>query len=126
MTTVNVVIRFEFAQFPRQIDCIPEELSIKNLAPNCADQSFNERMRNWNVGNRLDLFDLEHAQVGQPAVETKQRIVVGAQMPRKRPSGDYLVEHPANRHAAQVSALNAEAEDAAREHVHHHHDPVAA
>jgi len=34
--------------------------------------------------------------------------------------------HPANRHAAEVSALNAEADDPAREHVHHHHDPVAA
>ena len=126
MTTVTIVVSLEFAQLPRQIDCIPEEHAIKILAPNRADQSFNERMRNWDVRNWLDLFDLDHAQVGKPTVETKQRIVVGAQMPRKRPSGDYLVEHPANRHAAQVSALNAEADDPAREHVHHHHDPVAA
>ena len=46
MTTVTVVIILEFAQLPRQIDCIPEEHAIKTLAPNRADQSFNELMRN--------------------------------------------------------------------------------
>ena len=47
-------------------------------------------------------------------------------MPRKRLSGDDLVEHPTNRHATEISALNAKADDPACEHVHHHHDPVAA
>src|SRR5213080_2501136 len=35
-------------------------------------------------------------------------------------------EHPTKRHATEVSALNAKADDPACEHVHHHHDPVAA
>src|SRR3954462_5251290 len=52
--------------------------------------------------------------------------MVGTQVPRKRLSGDDLVEHPTNRHATEVSALNAKADDPACEHVHHHHDPVAA
>ena len=47
-------------------------------------------------------------------------------MPRKRLPGDDLGEHPTNRHATGVSALNAKADDPACEHVHHHHDPVAA
>ena len=96
MTTASVVISFEFAQLARQIDCIPEEHALKILAPNRADQSFNERMRNWNVGNRLDLFDLEHAQVGQPTVETKQRIVVGTQVSRSGLTGRGVIEHPAH------------------------------
>src|ERR1700716_3920762 len=59
-------------------------------------------------------------------METKQWVVVGTQVPRKRLSGDDLVEHPANRGATGISALNAKAGDPACEHVHHHHDPVAA
>src|SRR5437660_3339190 len=35
-------------------------------------------------------------------------------------------EHPTKRHATGSSALNAKADDPACEHVHHHHDPVAA
>ena len=46
MTTATMVVSLEFAELPRQIDCIPEEHVIKNLAPNGANQSFNERMRN--------------------------------------------------------------------------------
>jgi hypothetical protein len=46
-------------------------------------------------------------------------------VPRKRLSGDDLVEHPANRGATGISALN-KANDSTCEHVHHHHDPMAA
>src|SRR5713101_8552146 len=53
-------------------------------------------------------------------------MVVGTQVPRKRLSGYDLVEHPTNRHATKVSALNAKADDPACEHVHQHHAPVAA
>src|SRR3979411_1052618 len=52
--------------------------------------------------------------------------MVGTQVPWKWLSGDDLVEHPANRHTTGISALNAKADDPACEHVHHHHDPVAA
>src|SRR6266516_5282476 len=78
------------------------------------------------VPDRLDLFDLEYAQVGEPTMEIEYRIVVGTQVPRKRLSGDYLGQHSTNRHATELSALNAKADDPACEHVHHHHDPVAA
>src|SRR5882672_9509919 len=52
--------------------------------------------------------------------------MVGTQVPRKRLSGDDPVEHPANRGATEISALNAKANDPTCEHVHHHHDPMAA
>ena len=55
MTTATIVVSLEFAQLVRQIDCIPEKHAIKMLAPYGADQSFNERMRNRDVRNRLDL-----------------------------------------------------------------------
>ena len=60
MTTASVVVGLEFTQLPRQIDRIPEERVVKILAPNRADQSFNERMRNRDVRNRFDLIDFEH------------------------------------------------------------------
>ena len=96
MTTVTVVVSLEFAQLPRQIDCIPEKHAVKMLAPNGADQSFNERMRNGNVGNRLDLSNFDHAQVGQTTVETKQRIVVATQVFRSGLAGRGVIEHPAH------------------------------
>src|SRR5262245_36879096 len=52
--------------------------------------------------------------------------MVGTQVLRKRLSSNDLVEHPANRGATEISALNAKANDPAGEHVHHHHDPMAS
>ena len=96
MTTVTVVVSREFVQLPRQIDCITEKNAIKMHAPNGADQSFNERMRNGNVRNRLDLSNFDHAQVGKPTVETKQRIVVGTRAFRSGLAGRGVIEHPAH------------------------------
>ena len=59
-------------------------------------------------------------------MEAKERVVVGTQVARKGFPGDDLIEHPTNRHATEISTLNAKANDPACEHVHHHHDPVAA
>ena len=52
--------------------------------------------------------------------------MVGTQVLRKRLSRDDPVEHPAKRGATEISALNAKADDPTCEHVHHHHDPMAA
>src|SRR5262249_2114066 len=59
-------------------------------------------------------------------METKQWVVVGTQVPRKRLSRDDLIKHPANRRPTEISALNAKANDPTCEHVHHHHYPMAA
>ena len=101
MASAVVVIDCEIAQLARQIERIPEKHAIKVLASNRADQSFNERVRNWNVWNRLDLIDFEHAQICQPTVKAKQRIVVGAEIFRWWLGGDRLIEHSANRDAMQ-------------------------
>jgi hypothetical protein len=52
--------------------------------------------------------------------------VVGTQVSRRRFSGDNLIEQMTNRHAAKISTLDANADDPACEHIHHHHNPVAA
>ena len=50
------------------------------FAPDRADQTLNERMRHRCVGDRLDRLDLADAQVGEPTVEAKQRVVIAADM----------------------------------------------
>ena len=70
---MHVVIIPKFTQLARQVHGVPEECPIEVLAPDRADQPFDERMRNWSVRNRLDLPNLQDAQVGEPAVEAPGR-----------------------------------------------------
>ena len=69
MHAMAVVVILEGLQLSRQIDRVPEEDAVQVLAPDRADQTLNERMRNRRVGDRLDLLDLADTQVGVPAVE---------------------------------------------------------
>ena len=80
MNATAVVIEAERLQLSLQIERIPEEHAIEILAANGADQTFHKRMRNRHMGNRLDLVDFEYAQVGEPAMKAKQRVVVGAEV----------------------------------------------
>ena len=81
---MRVVIIGECFQLSRQIERVPEKHVIEIFAADGADQPFDERMRNRRVRNRFDLLDREDAQVGEPAVKAKQRIVVGANVLRCR------------------------------------------
>ncbi len=80
MNAMGVVVLSERSQLTRQVDRVPEEHAIEILAPDRSDQSFDERMRGRSIRNRLDLVDLKDPQVGEPAVEAKQRVVIGAEV----------------------------------------------
>ena len=80
MNAIGVVIISELSQFPRQVARVPEKHAVQVLAPDRSDQALYEGMRDRCVRNRLDLVDLEHTQVGEPAVKTKQRIMIGAEV----------------------------------------------
>jgi len=56
-------------ELAREIDRVPEKRVIQEFAPDRSDQTLNEWMRDRNVGHGLDLFDREHAQVGEPAMK---------------------------------------------------------
>ena len=71
LNAISVVINSELFQLSFQVDSIPDEYVIKKLASNRPDQPFYERMGHGYIRDRLDLFDLEYAQVGAPAMETK-------------------------------------------------------
>src|SRR5207244_11253326 len=94
---MRVVIISEFSQLPHEVGAVPEKYLIQILAPNGADQPFDERMRNRHIRKRLDLLDLEDAEVGEPTVKAKQRVVIGADICRQRLAGDRVIEHTANR-----------------------------
>ena len=78
MNAVGIVIAAEFVQFPLQVKRVPEEGTVEIFAAKGTDQAFHKRMRNRRVRNCLDFVDFEHAQVGKPAMKTKQWIMVGA------------------------------------------------
>ena len=52
---VRVVIISKIAQLAPELERVPEEHAIEKFTPKRADQSFNERMRNRGIWNRLDL-----------------------------------------------------------------------
>jgi len=71
VNAIFVVIDSEFFQLPLQVDCVPDWHVVKKLSSYCSDQPFRERMGHGYVRNRLDLFDLEYTQVGEPTMEAK-------------------------------------------------------
>ena len=119
--TMRIVIISEFAQLAHQVYGVPEECPIKVLTPNSSDQPFDERMRDRSVRNRLDLLDPENAQVGEPAVESEQRVVVGTGVPWQTLARAGAIEHPAYRDAIDAGGFDAEADNAAGENIHDQH-----
>ena len=79
---MSIVIILKRIQLPFQIRGIPKQDMVEILAPDRPDQSLYKGMRNRHVGYRFDLLDAEDPQVGPPSVERKQRIVIGAEIPR--------------------------------------------
>ena len=71
MNAIVVVIISELFQLSLQVDRVPDEHVIKKLPSYRPDQPFHERMGHGYVRDRLDLFDLEYAQVGEPTTGTK-------------------------------------------------------
>ena len=71
VNAIVVVINSELFQLSLQVDCVPDEHVIEKLSSYRPDQPFYEWMGHGYVRNRLDLFDLEYAQVGEPTMEAK-------------------------------------------------------
>ena len=65
-------------------------------------------MRLRNEGNGLDLFYVKNAQIRQPPMKAKERVVVGGHILRQGLLGDGVVEHPTHSNPIHVSTLNAE------------------
>ena len=72
----------------------------------------------------LYFYDSQYSQVGLPLVEPIQGIVVRAEILRRRLPLNRLLKHPTQRRPFDNSAVNTEADDTARELVHHNQNPM--
>ena len=93
---------------------------------NGADQPFDEGMRERHVRRDLDFFHVEGSQIRLPLVEPIQRIMVRAEVCRRRVASSRSIEHPAQRHAIHDAAMHAKAHDATCALVHDDEHPVRA
>src|SRR6516162_812453 len=76
--------------------------------------------------NGLELLDLHHAQVGEPAVKAEKWIVIGTEVFRFALPGGGGIEHAARRHAIDACGADAKADDTTGEDVHNQQNPMAA
>ena len=72
----------------------------------------------------FDFIDFQNAQIGFPAMEFEQWVVVGTEISRRALSANGFIEHPTESRSIDVTALDAEADDAALELIHDHQYPV--
>src|SRR5262245_21206024 len=79
MGSVASIVMLELDEFRFQIGCGPEQGSVQELAPNCADESLHERMRQRDARNRLNFGHAEYAKIGLPLMESIQRIMIRAE-----------------------------------------------
>ena len=120
-----IVISGESIELALQIDSVPEQAVIEIFPSDRAGQPFDKRVRARYKRDGLDFLDREHAQIGPPAMEAEQRVVVRTEMFRERLAGYGVVEHSTDRHAVDVSPVHAAADDPACEQIHDYRDPVA-
>ena len=76
MNTMRIVVILESRPLSRQIGRLPEQNTIEIVSTNGSHHPLNERLRNADIRNGLDLVDFENAQIGKPAMKPKQRIRV--------------------------------------------------
>src|SRR4029450_2082887 len=73
----------------------------------------------------LDFIDLQNPKVRCPTVRLEQRIVIGAEVARCAPAMNGGVEHAADAGAIDRTTMHADSDEATRELIHDHEDPVA-
>jgi len=124
--TDSMVVASERVEFSVKVDRIPEKGMVQAFAPDGSDQSFHERVGHWDTGHRFDFLDLQNSQVCAPSVKSEQGVVIGTDSNGQCMSGNCSMEHAADRWTVDVLAANAKADDAPREHIQDHQDPMAA
>lgn len=80
MNTVAVVVFPESQQLVLKGTGIPEKYVIKTFPPDCPDEAFDEWVRYRHAGHGLDLLDLKDSEVGLPAMEFEQRVMIAAEI----------------------------------------------
>ena len=97
---------------------------VEMLAPNRANESLYERMRERCTRNRLDFRHLEYSKISLPLVESIQRVMIRAEVFRETLPANRSMEHPAQRRSIHDATVDAKPYDAARKLVHHDQHPM--
>src|SRR6266446_2698079 len=118
MGASRVVVIFERLQFALQVLSGPKEQTIQILATEGRDEPLNKWMRPGNLGHRLHPFDVQDPQIGLPAVELEQRIVVGTKPRGQTVARDGLVEHAAEPWTIDCNGLHTKADDPTGKLIH--------
>src|SRR5262249_1997842 len=121
---MTVVVPLEIKEFQLQVGDGPEQRGGETLPPNRADQALDEWMRQWHVRARLDGYAVEGSPSRLPLVEPVQRIMIRAEVRRRRLATHRSIEHAAQRDAIHDAAVYAKADDATRALIHHDQHPV--
>jgi len=74
-----------------QVVCSPKEQTIKILSAEGRDKPFDKGMGPGNLGHRLHRFHVQDPQIGLPAVELEQRIMISTEPPGPTLPRDGLV-----------------------------------
>jgi hypothetical protein len=123
---MTVKVALELTELQLQIRGRPEQRAVETFAADRADQAFDEWMRQRHVRHRLDGCHVEDSQIRLPLVESVPRIMVRAEVGRRRLATHRSIEHLAQRQAVDDAAVHAEAHDAPGTLVHHDEHPMCA
>src|ERR1035438_2043770 len=106
----TAIIPLEEHQLSLRILYVPNEQMVQIFSAYRPDESFHEGMRPRNVRHRLHRFHPQHPEVGFPALELKQRILVEAEPDGEALTGHGLVEHATESRAIDGDRLHPEAD----------------
>src|SRR5215813_577098 len=121
-----IKILLEIEELCLQIWRCPKERPIQALSSYRADQPFNERMRQRDIGYCLDFRYVQDAQIGLPLLKPIQRIVIRADVLGWRLSSNRSIEHSTKRQPVDDATLNTKADYPTCELVHHNENPIGS
>jgi hypothetical protein len=84
----------KFEQLRLEIGRRPEQDPVEILAPNRADQSLYEGVRNRHARHSLDLGYVEYPKVRLPLMESVQRVMIRAEVFRRTLPANRPTKHP--------------------------------
>src|ERR1035437_2729378 len=124
MHASRVIVVFEQLQLSFQVVCSPKEQTIQILPADGPDEPFDKWMGPGNLGHRLHRFHAHDTQIGLPAVEPEQRIMIGTEPRGRALPGDGLVEHAAERGTVNGNGLHAKTDHPAGKLIRDDQNPV--
>jgi hypothetical protein len=99
---------------------------VETFSPHCSDQPFHKWVGQRHIPHGLDFVNFHNPKVRRPAVGFEHRIVIGTEMSGNALPVNGRVKHPADVGSGDSAAMDAGANEAARELIHDDEDSVAA